>query len=420
MLAEGNTIPFIARYRKEKTGELDEVKLREISTRLQYLESLYRRKSEVRRLIDEQGKSTPEIEKALETSTTLQQVEDIYLPFRPKRRTRATMAKEKGLEGLAEWLLGNERATREQLEEEAIKYINIELDVLDDIVAISGASDIIAERVSEDFEVRAIVRALLKAEGIITAKALVAEEGSVYEMYRDYKEPIKRIPPHRILALNRGEQENVLNVGLEYSVDKVCAAVTEKLFDKAESLNSVLGESVTDGCKRLLLPSIERELRAQMTEIAQEQAIKMFGKNLKQLLLISPVKGHTILAIDPAYRTGCKWAVINPIGKVLDTGVSYLTPPQRDVSGATRVILAAIKHHQTNSIVIGNGTGSRETEEFIANLIRENKLEVAYAIVNEAGASVYSASEVAGQELPDLDVTLRGAVSIGRRVQDPL
>jgi len=420
LLLEGNTIPFIARYRKEVTGELDEVKLRELDERLTYLKSLAARKEEVTRLIAEQGKLTPEIENHLRAAVTLQQVDDIYLPFRPKRRTRATVAKEKGLEPLADYIAANPLSDYAGLLPEAKRYVNAELGVPDDEAAIQGAGDILAERMSETFAVREAVRGFLRSEANLCSKATRAEQTSVYEMYYDYSEPVRKIPPHRVLALNRGEREEILKVTLTYPEESAHRLAVSKFTGMQTPVGPILLEAIRDGCKRLLLPSIERELRATLTLHAEEQAIKVFGRNLKQLLLLAPVKGKTFLAIDPAYRTGCKMAAVSATGKVLATAVAYFTPPQNDRSGGVRLVKQLIETHGVQAIAIGNGTGSRETEEFIANLLREHNLRVSYTIVNEAGASVYSASELAGQELPDLDVTLRGAVSIGRRVLDPL
>jgi uncharacterized protein len=419
LLLEGNTIPFIARYRKEVTGELDEVKLRDVDERLTYLKNLAARKEEVARLIAEQGKMTPEIEGNLRRAELLQQVEDIYLPFRPKRRTKATIAKEKGLTPLADYIAANPTLDAAKAEAEALRFVSAELGVLDTAEALAGAKDILAERMAETFQVREAMRLYLRAEAEISSKA-VAEQPSVYEMYYDYREPLRKIPPHRVLAINRGEREEVLKVTLEYTEEKAHQFAAMKFIGVPARQGTLMHDAVVDGCKRLLLPSIEREMRSTLTEHAEEHAIKVFGQNLKQLLLLAPVKGKTFLAIDPAYRTGCKMAVVGPTGKVLDTGVSYFTPPQNDRSGGTRFVLKLIRDHAVQAIAIGNGTGSRETEDFIANLIRENNLLASYTIVNEAGASVYSASELAGKELPELDVTLRGAVSIGRRVLDPL
>lgn len=420
MLLEGNTIPFIARYRKEATGELDETKLREVEERLAYLKNLAARKEEVARLIAEQGKLTPEIEDLLKRAQVLQQVEDIYLPFRPKRRTRATIAKEKGLEPLADYLAAHPLLDFASAEGEAARYISAERGVADAAEALAGAKDILAERISENFAVREAVRHFLRAEAVLRAKAVVAEQPSVYEMYYDYTEPLRKIPPHRVLAINRGEREEVLKVTLEYAQEKAPYLAALRFMGAPAGAGTLLLEAVEDSCKRLLLPSIERELRSSLTEQAEEQAIRVFGKNLKQLLLLAPVKGKTFLAIDPAYRTGCKIAVVSPTGRVLATAIAYFTPPQNDRSGGGRLVRNLIETHKVQAIAIGNGTGSRETEDFIATLIREHALQVSYTIVNEAGASVYSASPLAGKELPDLDVTLRGAVSIGRRVLDPL
>ena len=420
MLLEGNTIPFIARYRKEATGELDETKLREVEERLAYLKNLAARKEEVARLIAEQGKLTPEIEDLLKRAQVLQQVEDIYLPFRPRRRTRATIAKEKGLEPLADYLAAHPLLDFASAEGEAARYISAERGVADAAEALAGAKDILAERISENFAVREAVRHFLRAEAVLRAKAVVAEQPSVYEMYYDYTEPLRKIPPHRVLAINRGEREEVLKVTLEYAQEKAHYLAALRFMGVPARAGTLLLEAVEDSCKRLLLPSIERELRSSLTEQAEEQAIRVFGKNLKQLLLLAPVKGKTFLAIDPAYRTGCKMAVVSPTGRVLATAIAYFTPPQSDRSGGGRMVRNLIETHKVQAIAIGNGTGSRETEDFIATLIREHALQVSYTIVNEAGASVYSASPLAGKELPDLDVTLRGAVSIGRRVLDPL
>jgi uncharacterized protein len=420
LLDEGNTIPFIARYRKEATGELDEVKLREVAERLQYLRNLGSRKEEVYRLISEQEKMTPEIEALLSKAQTLQQVEDIYLPYRPKRRTRATIAREKGLEPLADWLFKNPALEREAVETEAVRYIDPDKEVNSSEEALVGAQDILAERLSENYGVREGIRSLLRSEAVIASKAVDKEAVSVFEMYYDYSEPIRRIPAHRVLALNRGEREEMLKVSLAYPTDRVIGTAWRLFMGSQLQGTGPVYEAVVDGAERLMLPSLERETRSILTEEAEEQAIKVFGHNLRQLLLTAPVREKTLLAIDPAYRTGCKMAVVGPTGKVMDTAVSYFTPPQNDVAGGERTVLTLVNKHKVDAVVIGNGTGSRETEDFIGNLIKKHKLPLSYTIVNEAGASVYSASEIAGQELPELDVTLRGAASIGRRVLDPL
>lgn len=415
---EGNTIPFIARYRKEVTGELDEVKLREIDDRLKYLRNLIGRREEVSRLIAEQDKMTPEIEKALHQAATLQQVEDIYLPFRPKRRTRATMAREKGLEPLADRLEEMPTQSSEQALAAAAEFLNEQVETAAE--ALSGAMDIIAERMAEHFSVRESVRSQIQNVGTVRSEAVEGAPASVYEMYYDYSEPLRRMPPHRILAVNRGEREGVLKVGLHFEEEPLVATAWRRFTGLGKVSPGPVLEAVADGCRRLLLPSLEREIRSALTEQAEDHAIRLFGQNLRQLLLGAPVRNRTILAIDPAYRTGCKMAVIGPTGRVLDTAVAYFTPPQRDLAGAERTLTRLIGSHGVEAIVIGNGTGSRESEDFIAQLIGKHELPISFTIVNEAGASVYSASALAGEELPDLDVTLRGAVSIGRRVLDPL
>ena len=419
LLCEGNTIPFIARYRKEVTGELDEVKLRDIEDRLAYLKQLSERKVEIMRLIGEQGKLTPEIEGLLTQAQTLQQAEDVYLPFRPKRRTRATIAKEKGLLPLAEYLLAHPSLEESQVLGEASKYCTLENGLVDATIALSMAKDIIAEQMSESYHVRDALRHFMRSEGNLKSFAKNKEDAT-YAMYFDYTEPVRRLPAHRILAVNRGESEEALGVELDYDEAKALRLARKQFVGSGLEDNSVVSSAIADGCKRLLWPSLEREVRAQLTESAEAQAISVFGQNLKQLLLQSPVKGKTLLAIDPAYRTGCKMAVLDPTGKVLETGVAYFTLPHNDKLVAKKALLKLIEEHDVSAVAIGNGTGSRETEEFIATLIQEKNLSLPYTIVSEAGASVYSASPLAVEELPLLDVTLRGAVSIGRRVQDPL
>jgi len=419
LLCEGNTIPFIARYRKEVTGELDEVKLRDIEERLAYLKQLSERKVEIMRLIGEQGKLTPEIEGLLAQAQTLQQAEDVYLPFRPKRRTRATMAKEKGLLPLAEYLLAHPSLEESQVLGEASKYCTLENGLVDATIALFMAQDIIAEQMSESYHVRDALRHFMRSEGNLKSFAKNKEDAT-YAMYFDYTEPVRRLPAHRILAVNRGESEEALGVELDYDEAKALRLARKQFVGSGLEDNSVVSSAIADGCKRLLWPSLEREVRAQLTESAEAQAISVFGQNLKQLLLQSPVKGKTLLAIDPAYRTGCKMAVLDPTGKVLETGVAYFTLPHNDKLVAKKALLKLIEEHDVSAVAIGNGTGSRETEEFIATLIQEKNLSLPYTIVSEAGASVYSASPLAVEELPLLDVTLRGAVSIGRRVQDPL
>lgn len=419
LLQEGNTIPFIARYRKEVTGELDEVKLRALEERLAYLKQLGERKAELVRLIGEQGKLTPEIEALLAGAQTLQQAEDVYLPFRPKRRTRATMAKEKGLQPLADYLLAHPSHTETQVLGEAAKFCTLENGITEATMALAMAKDIIAEQMSESYQVREAMRHFLRGEGSIKTSAKNHEDAT-YAMYFDFAEPLRRLPPHRILAINRGESEEALAVELVYDEAKALRLARQQFVGSDLGEQAVVGLAISDGCKRLLWPSLEREVRAELTESAEAQAISVFGQNLKQLLLQSPVKGKTLLAIDPAYRTGCKLAVLDPTGRVLETGVAYFTLPHNDKLAAKKALLKLISEHAVSAVAIGNGTGSRESEEFIAHLLQENNLSLPYTIVSEAGASVYSASPLAVEELPELDVTLRGAVSIGRRVLDPL
>lgn len=418
LLDQGNTVPFIARYRKEITGEMDETVLRKLQERLAYLRALATRRQEVKRLIAEQGLLTEELVQLIDRATSLQQVEDAYLPYRPKRRTRATIAKEKGLESLVDSLL-DERVNDASANELCLPYIDAAKGVETAQEALAGAQDIIAERVSEDFNIRELTRNFYRTYAELIVSAVDKEAKSPYEMYYDYSEPMKRMPAHRILAINRGEKEGVLKVEFGVPLDQLIERILHR-FIRRRQAPGFLQSAVADGCRRLLFPAIERELRNNLTEVAEEQAIKVFAENLSNLLLQAPVKGQAVLAIDPAYRTGCKLAVLNPEGSVLDTGVAYITPPQSDFTQGRALLLRMIRAHGVNIIAIGNGTGSRETEDVVAVLISDNQLPISYTIVNEAGASVYSASPLAAEELPHLDVTLRGAVSIGRRLQDPL
>ncbi|NLY54199.1 MAG: RNA-binding transcriptional accessory protein [Firmicutes bacterium] len=418
LLDQGNTVPFIARYRKELTGEMDESMLRQLQERLQYLRSLAARQQEVKRLIAEQGLLTAELAKLIDHATTLQQVEDVYLPYCPKRRTRATIAKEKGLEPLADSLM-DERLGDATAQELCQLYVDPDKGVESAADAMAGAQDIIAERVSENYFVRELSRNFFRTYGDLTVVASDQNVSSPYEMYYEYTESIRRIPPHRVLAINRGEREGLLKVTIQLPQEQLIERILLR-FTGRQLVPQFLREAVTDGCRRLLFPSIEREIRNSLTEVAEEQAIKVFAENLRNLLLQAPVKGKIVLAIDPAYRTGCKLAVLNPEGRVLDTAVAYITPPQNNLAHGRQLLLSLIEKHRVDLIAIGNGTGSRETEEFVAELIGEQQLPASYTIVNEAGASVYSASPLAAEELPQLDVTLRGAVSIGRRLQDPL
>lgn len=419
LLDEGNTIPFIARYRKEMTGELDETQIRAIEERLQYLRNLEARKAEVLRLIFEQGKLTEELQKSITASTKLQEVEDLYRPYRQKRKTRASVARERGLEPLAEWLLGQPRSG--DVLQEAASYVNPEKEVATAEDALQGAMDIIAEAIADDAAIRAWVRKFTYDHGIIVTEAKDAEAESVYEMYYDYQEPVRKLPPHRILAINRGEREEVLKVRLDVQDERIHAYLA-KVMIKGESVSKQwILTAAEDAYKRLIAPSIEREVRNELTEKAEEHAIKIFADNLRNLLLQPPVKGNVVLGVDPAFRTGCKLAVVDDTGKVLDKGVIYPTAPHHKTAEAEQLVSKLIEQYDVETIVIGNGTASRETESFIAELIKKlGKPNLKYIIVNEAGASVYSASKLAAEEFPDFDVAERSAVSIARRLQDPL
>lgn len=418
LMDQGNTVPFIARYRKEMTGEMDETVLRKLNDRLVYLRTLTARQEEVIRLISDQGKLTPELAERVNAAESLQQVDDLYLPYRPKRRTRATMAKEKGLEPLAESLLDSRQTDASALELAKL-YVDLGKGVNTIEEAMAGAEDIIAERLSEDFTMRELARNFYRTYGEMVSEAKDDTASSAYEMYYHYREPLKTIPAHRVLAINRAEREEILKAELTVNQEQLIDRIVLR-FTGRRDVPTYLVAAVADGCQRLLLPSIEREIRASLTEVAEEQAIKVFADNMKNLLLQAPVKGKTVLAIDPAYRTGCKLAVVGPTGRVMATGVAYVTPPQKDVVHGRALLLRLITEHQVDVISIGNGTGSRESEDFVSTLIADNQLNATFTIVSEAGASVYSASELAVEELPELDVTLRGAVSIGRRLQDPL
>jgi uncharacterized protein len=415
LMEEGNTIPFIARYRKERTGELDEEKLREIEERFKYLVNLSQRKEEILRLIDEQGKLTDELRQKIEACTKLQELEDLYLPFRPKRKTRASVAREQGLEPLAR--LMQETADVARIEEAAAAFINQEAGVDSTEKALQGAMDILAEELSEDAEIRKWVREYTWKNGVLVSKAKDPEARSVYEMYYDFSEPVHKMPPHRILAVNRGEREEFLKVKIEVAEEPIQARLEQWFSTEPHPFVKRVAE---DSYKRLIAPSIEREVRAAMTEAAEEQAIRIFAENLRHLLLQPPVRGKMVLGIDPAYRTGCKWAVVDDTGKMLEVGVIYPTPPQEKVTEAKEEILALLDKYPIEIIAIGNGTASRETEAFVAETIREAKRKVYYVIVNEAGASVYSASKLAKEEFPDLEAAQRSAISIARRLQDPL
>ena len=414
----GNTIPFIARYRKEVTGGLSDEVLRNLDERLKYLRNLEERKEEVKTSIENQGKLTDEIVKNLEIAQTLAEVEDIYRPYKQKKKTRATVAKAKGLEPLAQII--KEQKKTKPLEEIAKEYINDEVKTVEE--AIQGAKDIIAEEISDDTEFRKQIKKMYYREGFIVTKN-AKEENPTYSMYNDFKEKISTIPSHRILAINRGEKEEFLKVSIEKPVDKILNFIERKII-KNDKFEQILKETIEDSFKRLIEPSVDREIRADLTEKADKQAIEVFGKNAKQLLLGAPLKGFTVLGFDPAYRTGCKLAVIDETGKVLDTGVIYPTEPQNDIEGSEKELIKLIVKDNIQMIAIGNGTASRESENFVANTLKKVKetlhKDVYYTIVSEAGASVYSASKLASEEYPDLNVSLRGAISIARRLQDPL
>ncbi|CAG7647728.1 Protein YhgF [Paenibacillus solanacearum] len=419
LLDEGNTIPFIARYRKEMTGELDENQLRDIEERHSYLKNLEDRKLEVIRLIDEQGKLTSELHAAIESAVKLQEVEDLYRPYRQKRKTRASVAKEKGLEPLAAWILAQPK--QGDVMAEAGKYVSADKGVGSAEEAVHGAMDIIAEQIADDAKVRAWVRRHTYEQGILRTEAKHADQESVYEMYYAYQEPVRKLPPHRILAINRGEREEVLKVYLEVAPERIHDYIAKQVLRGPSVVRETLTSAIEDAYKRLIAPSIEREVRNEMTEKAEEKAIEVFAENLRNLLLQPPVKGKVVLGVDPAYRTGCKLAVVDDTGKMLEIAVTYPTPPNNKVTEAKAVIKKLIDKYSVELIVIGNGTASRETEQFIAELIGEIKTrKLQYLIVNEAGASVYSASKLAQTEFPELDVAERSAISIARRLQDPL
>ena len=418
LIDEGNTIPFIARYRKEVTGNLSDEVLRNLGERLTYLRNLEARKEEIIRLIDEQGKLTDELTIKIAGTMVLSELEDIYRPYKPKKRTRATIAKEKGLEPLATFIYL--QLENKDVYEEAKAYINEEKDVKTVEDAINGALDIIAENIADDADYRKKIKSLCFREAVVSS-TVAKDEKSPYEMYYDYKEPILRIPSHRVLAINRGEKEEFLKVKLEKPDDKILEYLRKQIIKNYKSqYNEMLTNTIEDAYKRLIEPSIEREIRSDLTERSEEKAIKVFVKNAKQLLLQPPIKNMVVMGFDPAYRTGCKIAVIDKTGKLLETTTVYPTEPQNDVEGAKKVLKALIKKYGINMIAIGNGTASRESESFVSDMIKEINETVYYAIVSEAGASVYSASKLATEEYPDINVSLRGAISIARRLQDPL
>lgn len=429
LIDEGNTIPFIARYRKEVTGGLSDETLRELGERLTYLRNLEQRKQEVVKSIEEQGKLTDEILQGLAIAKTLAEVEDIYRPYKQKKKTRATVAKAKGLEPLAQIIIEQKETTN--VNEIAKQYINIEKLSEEDkknkdkVVAtaeeaIAGALDIIAENISDNSKYRKNIKRQCYREALIVTRAAKPEEKSNYEMYYEYQEAIKYIPSHRILAINRGEKEDFLKVKLEKPEEKILNNIEKDIIKGETQFTNMLKDTILDSFKRLIEPSIDREIRSDLTEKAEEKAIKVFGQNSKQLLLGAPIKGKTVMGFDPAYRTGCKIAVIDETGKVLDYTTVYPTAPQNDVEGAKKELLKLIEKDKIDMIAIGNGTASRESEMFVADMIKEANREVCYVIVSEAGASVYSASKLATEEYPDINVSIRGAISIARRLQDPL
>lgn len=419
LLDEGNTIPFIARYRKEMTGELDENQLRSIEERVGYLRNLEERKREVLRIIEEQGKLTEDLSSAILKAVKLQEVEDLYRPYRQKRKTRASVAREKGLEPLAEWLLSQPKQGEPLAE--AAGYVDEGKGVESAEEALQGAMDIVAEMIADDAATRAWIRRHSMDHGFMASEAKNPEEESVYEMYYSYREAAKKMPSHRILAMNRGEREDILKVHLEVEVEPVLRYIESRWIQGRSAVKEVLRAVCEDAYKRLIAPSIEREVRGELSEKAEQQAISIFAGNLRNLLLQPPVKGKNVLGVDPAYRTGCKLAVVDDTGKLLEVAVTYPTPPNNKKKEAAAKFHELIDKYGIGLIVIGNGTASRETEQFVAEVIAERgDAELAYLIVNEAGASVYSASKLAQEEFPDLDVAERSAVSIARRLQDPL
>lgn len=419
LIDDGKTIPFIARYRKELTGSLDDQLLREIFDRLTYLRNLEKRKEEVAASITEQGKMTDEIASAIEKAAALVEVEDIYRPFKPKRKTRGSVARERGLEPLAEFIMAQNAAADPNAEAE--NYIDLEKDVPDGASALQGAMDIIAEDISDDAELRKTLRSMITKEGMVSSKAADPEEETVYSNYYDFSEPVFRIAGHRVLAIDRGEREDKLKVSVAVPDGRGEKIVTDKYVKNDSPCGELVKAAAVDGYGRLIFPSVEREIRADLTSKASEAAIKVFASNLRQLLMQPPIKGRVALGLDPGYRTGCKLAVVDDTGKVLDTGVAYITTgEQRKIEQGKALVKNLIQKYGVSIIAIGNGTASRESEAFVADLIKDLPEKVSYMVVSEAGASVYSASKLAADEFPEYDVSLRSAVSIARRMQDPL
>ncbi len=420
LLDEGNTIPFIARYRKEVTGGMDDITIRNLDDRLQYLRKMDERRCEIAKLIDEQGKMTPEISFALDHATTLVELEDIYLPYRPKRKTRASVARDRGLEPLAALIMEQRKTYEPSIEEEAGNYIDEEKGVADAHAALAGACDIIAEDVANNAELRKSLRALISRQGQLCTEGVEAEN-SVYSDYMDFHEPINKLPSHRILAINRGEKEGFLKVSLHMDADSALAEIASRtVTNNASPALTYLMPTLQDCYDRLLYPSLEREIRSALFDTAGEQAIHVFADNLRHLLMGAPLKDKTVLGYDPGFRTGCKLAVVDKTGKVLETAVIYPTEPRKQIEASQRIIMRLVDKHKIDVIAIGNGTASRESEQFIANTLPLLSRKVSYTIVSESGASVYSASKLAQEEFPDFDVTERSAVSIARRLQDPL
>ncbi|MCE5819186.1 RNA-binding transcriptional accessory protein [Staphylococcus pseudintermedius] len=418
LLEEKNTVPFIARYRKEVTGGLDEVEIKQIADEYHYMEQLQKRKDEVIHSIEQQGLLTDELRRDIQQQTKLQRVEDLYRPYKQKKKTRATEAKRKGIEPLAEWIYRQKLDA--DLGEKAQAFLTDEVTSVEE--AIQGAQDIIAEKIADHPQYRKQILKLTQKEGLMTAlkKKKAEDEKAVFEMYYDYQEPLRQVANHRILAMNRGENEKILQVKIEMDKAILAQNIKKQEVKGHNELSTIVGEAIDDAMKRLIFPSIEREIRTDLTERAEAQAITLFSENLKNLLLQPPLKGKQILGVDPAFRTGCKLAVINPYGTFIEKSVMYPHPPVSKVAEAEKVFLKMVKDFDINLIAIGNGTASRETEQFVARMIQDHALDVRYIIVNEAGASVYSASEIARTEFPDFQVEERSAVSIGRRVQDPL
>ena len=420
LIDEGNTIPFIARYRKEVTGSLDDTILRDLFDRLTYLRGIAKRREEVKNLIDAQGKLTEELVSAIDAAQTITEIDDIYRPYRPHRKTRASVARERGLEPLADLIFEQRENYEKPLEEIAAEYIDEEKGVADAEAALAGAKDIIAENVSDNASCRKSVRTLTMEHGAIVSKA-AKEEDSVYAQYYDFNEKVKKILPHRILAINRGEKEGFLKVTLELTNDIVKTYLYRKFIKQNESpAKAYVAEAVEDSYDRLIAPSVEREIRNDLTDVASEGAIKVFSDNLKHLLMQPPLRGKTVMGFDPGYRTGCKLAVVDWTGKVIDTAVIFPTKPQQRIEESTKIVTRLIRKYGVNVIAIGNGTASKESEIFIAGLLRDGGFDCKYIMVSEAGASVYSASKLGAEEFPDFDVTQRSAVSIARRLQDPL